>query len=121
MLARRGLAMLADVAEHEPAADGFLAIAVTVFSNLFFELHVPPGCRAEVFGIVEAVGGEVEAVGGELGPLLACHLARLAADAQRRISEEAHDRFQVVKLPRLWDSFRNWQRHRKDRQRHWCT
>ena len=43
-------------------------------------------------GVIVAVAGEVEAVGGQLVPLLAGHLAGLAADAQRRIGEEAHHR-----------------------------
>ena len=60
-----------------------------VVADLLLERDVPPGRRREVAGVVVAVAGEVEAVGGELVPLLAGHLARLAADAERGVGEEA--------------------------------
>ena len=69
-------AVLADVAQHEPGeATGVWAL---------HEMHMPPGVCAEVDSVVIAVSGEEERVrvgaGGKLVPLLACDLARLAAN-----------------------------------------
>src|SRR5207302_1976681 len=74
------LAVLADVAHHEPAAARGVALAVfgrAAVADLFFEGDVAPGSGAEPLGVVVAVAGELEPVGGELVPLLAGDLARL--------------------------------------------
>jgi hypothetical protein len=79
--ARRRRAVLAHVRGHEPARR---AVAV-----LFDERDVAPRVGPERPGVVVGVPGEVQAVLGDVVPLLACNLARLAADADRRIGEEA--------------------------------
>src|SRR5262249_35307003 len=94
LLARRRLAVLADVAHHEPAP-GVEAVAgrrrtrLAALGQLLDELHVPPGGGRERAGVVVAVAGPLEAVGGELVPLLAGDFAGLAADADRRVGVEA--------------------------------
>jgi hypothetical protein len=59
---------------------------------LLDERDVPPGVRAEADGVVIGHAGQVQAVLGDVVPLLAGDLARLAADADRGIGEEAHPR-----------------------------
>src|SRR5207253_11460122 len=79
-------AVLAAVRHHPPAL--LLPVGPVGF-GLLDELDVPPGRRAQRAGVVIAVASQREAVGGQLIPLLARHLARLAADAQARIGEKA--------------------------------
>src|SRR5205807_4789326 len=77
------LAVLADVGDEEPSVLAVRAI------ELLEELDVPPGVPTEVAGVVVADPQPAGAVGGQAVPLLAGHLARLAADAERRVGEEA--------------------------------
>src|SRR6266850_1876292 len=80
-------AMFAHVAHHQPA---FLT---PVLAELLHELHVTPMDAVEAAGVVVAVAGQLApapAGGGELVPLLARHLARLAADAHGRVGIESH-------------------------------
>src|ERR1700749_1334302 len=49
-----------------------------------------PGVGGELAGVVGRLTEEVQPVVGDVVPLLAGHLARLAADADRRVGEEAH-------------------------------
>src|SRR5262249_640751 len=73
-------AVLADVAHHRPRhAPGRAALV---------ELDVAPVLVVELAGVVVAVA-EPGRVAGELVPLLARDLAGLAADAERRVGEEA--------------------------------
>src|SRR5580698_971280 len=81
--ARRVLAVFTDVAHHEPTSD----VAFRV--ELLDEGHVAPRGIRERDSVVVAVAGPVEAVGRKLVPLLAGHLAGLAADADRGVGEEA--------------------------------
>ena len=79
--------MLADVAHHQPAA------VLAVLGELLDELDVPPVDAVELRGVVVAVAAQRvhAAVGaGQLVPLLAGDLARLAADADRRVGVEPH-------------------------------
>src|SRR5262249_22402499 len=79
--AARLRAVLADVAHHVP---GHAALG----GRALMELHVAPVLLVELTGVVEAVA-ERGRVPGELVPLLAGDLAGLAADAERRVGEEA--------------------------------
>src|SRR5262245_2519111 len=79
--AARQRTMLADVAHHAPG-DATLGRAALV------ELHVAPVLLVELAGVVVAVA-ELRGVSGELVPFLAGDLAGLAADAERRVGEEA--------------------------------
>src|SRR5207237_1942226 len=79
--AARHRAVLADVAHHVPG-DAALGGGALV------ELDVAPVLLVELARIVVAVA-ELGRVARELVPLLARHLAGLAADAERRVGEEA--------------------------------
>src|SRR5262249_47877452 len=79
--AARLRAVLADVAHHVPG-DAALRGGALV------ELHLAPVLLVELSGVVEAVA-ERRHVAGQAIPLLARHLTGLAADAERRIREEA--------------------------------
>src|SRR5260370_18788994 len=80
-------AVLADVAHHEPAS------VLPVGAELLDELHVPPVGAVERAGVVVAVAAQhadTPVPRRELVPLLARHLARLAADADGGVGVEAH-------------------------------
>src|SRR5438093_11294199 len=79
--AARQRAVLADVAHHAPG-DAALGGGPLV------ELHVAPVLLVELGRVVVAVA-ELGRVSGKLIPLLARHLAGLAADTERRAGEEA--------------------------------
>src|SRR5205807_4548373 len=57
---------------------------------LLDERDVAPRVRAQVDGVVIGLPGETLDRHRDLVPLLAGHLARLAADAHRRVGEEPH-------------------------------
>src|SRR5436309_3388281 len=79
-------AMLAHVAHHEPAA-------VVRAVELLDELDVPPVRAVELARVVVAVARHLRDAAvrrRELVPVLARHLARLAADTDRRVGEEPH-------------------------------
>src|SRR3954447_21069965 len=59
---------------------------------LLDERHVPPGARAEAAGVVHRHAEQLEPVVGHQVPLLAGHLAGLAADADGGVGEEPHAR-----------------------------
>src|SRR6266478_6511727 len=80
-------AVLADVAHHEPAP------VLPVGAELLYELHVAPVDaveRARVVVAVAAQHADTPVPRRELVPLLARHLARLAADADGGVGVEAH-------------------------------
>src|SRR5215467_7376089 len=79
--AARLRAVLADVAHHVP---GHTALG----GGALVELDVTPVLLVELARVVVAVA-ELGRVPGELVPLLACDLAGFAADAERRVGEEA--------------------------------
>src|SRR5580658_1903821 len=90
-------AMLANIAHHEPAVvirfvtrvvQGS-ALAGRPVGELLDELHMAPGCRRQLRRIVVAIAGPVEPIRGQLIPLLACHLASLAADAYGSVRVKA--------------------------------
>src|SRR5207247_213519 len=81
-LAVLGLAVLAGRRRDRPA--------------LLDERHVPPGVGAEADRVVVRHPGQYQAVVGNAVPLLAGHLARLAADAHRCVGEETHPRRRIV-------------------------
>jgi len=100
-------AVLADVRRHQPlhaVGAGLRRLVVARrradrrhpeigdadVERLLDERHVPPGGGTELLGVVVRHAGEEVAVLGHLVPLLAGHLARLAADAHRGVGEEAH-------------------------------
>src|SRR5690606_11558984 len=86
-------AVLADVAHHQPVGlerahrRGAPPLAV---ADALDEGDMPPGRATEVARVVVAVASEPELVHRQLVPLLAGDLAGLAADAQRRVGQEAH-------------------------------
>src|SRR2546429_3647909 len=82
-------AMLADVGHHQPA----LILPARVGFRLLDELDVAPGGRPQRPGVVATVARHRKPVGGQLVPLLARHLARLAANAQAGIGEETTGSF----------------------------
>src|SRR5439155_11712768 len=81
-------AVLADVRAHQPAQRIHLAVA-TQRLLLLDEGDVAPGVRAELGGVVVRLAGPDHAVLGDEVPLLTGDLAGLAADADRRVREEA--------------------------------
>ena len=85
-------AVLADVAEHQPVAlEGLQARRppAGAVAQPLDEGDVAPGGRAQVDGVVVAEASPPEVVRRQLVPLLAGDLAGLAADAQRRVGQEA--------------------------------
>src|SRR5438128_3331926 len=82
--------MLANVRHHEP---GRLA---AILAELFDELDVPPIHIRKAAGVVIAVAAQdwqavVRArLGGQIVPLMASHLARLTANANRRVGVESN-------------------------------
>src|SRR5204862_5448607 len=89
--------VLTDVAHHQPrltAGDRRrIEHDTVVVRDLLDELDVAPVLRVELTGVVERVGRELGRIPLELIPLLARDLARLAADADRRVREESHRTF----------------------------
>jgi hypothetical protein len=101
-------AVLADVGGHQPAQLAQLAgqlrarrvldeVAVQPVVHihgtpLLDERDVPPGVGAEAAGVVHRHARMAQAVLRDAVPLLARHLARLAADADAAVGEEAHPR-----------------------------
>ena len=110
--AARVRAVLADVRRHEPAqaVGAVVPLAVVLGGLRHAQVHrhpllderdVPPRVGAEVAGVVVRHAQQVQVVGrGHAVPLLARHLARLAADAHRGVGEEADAR-RVVDVPRV--------------------
>src|SRR5699024_4833970 len=64
--------------------------------RLFDEGDMPPTVRVERVAVVVGTAEHVEEVLGNVVPLLAGHLARLAADAHRRVGEEPLPRRRFV-------------------------
>ncbi len=89
LVARSRQAVLAMVAHHEPTVKRRLVghrpqgskNVRRLFGELFNEFHMTPGGRRQLVRIVIAIAGPIKAIRGELVPLLARHLACLAADA----------------------------------------
>src|SRR3982074_3156544 len=78
-------AVLAAVRQHPPA----LILPARIGLGLFDELDVAPAGGPQRSGVVVTVARHRKAVGGQLIPLLARHLAGLAADAEAGVGEEA--------------------------------
>ena len=76
-----------DISQRRPSA-----ASATVGTGLLDEGHVAPGRRAQADGVVVGHPGQAQPVLGHRVPLLAGDLAGLAADADRRVGEEAHPR-----------------------------
>src|SRR5205085_2542459 len=89
-------AVLADVAGHQPAQRILRVVVRPRRLALLDERHVAPRVRAEIRGVVVALARPDEAVLGDQVPLLARHLAGLAADADRGVGEEAHPGLRFV-------------------------
>src|SRR5206468_8649621 len=89
-------AMLAHIAHHQPAA-------VVRAIELLDELDVPPMDTVELARVVVAVArhlADTAILGGQLIPVLAGDLARFAADADGRVSEEPHGFWHIRLSPR---------------------
>ena len=89
--ARRVVAVLADIAHHEPMALIRLHLGRPVLSlaDLLDEGDVPPGIGRQSPRVIVAHAGEAYMVGRQRVPFLACDLTSLAADAARCVGEEA--------------------------------
>src|SRR5262249_18442974 len=89
-LQARGVdAVLADVGHHQPRR----LTALGVGAELLDELDVPPVDVGKAAGVVVAVAAEdvqLQPPPRQAVPLVARHLTRLAADAHRRVGEEAN-------------------------------
>ena len=89
-----GLLVGLDSRVHRLAARGRLhqrgAVGHVHRELLLDERHVAPGVGAQLDRVVVGVTGEPLHRHRDLVPLLARHLARLAADAHRGVGEEAH-------------------------------
>src|SRR5690606_31232413 len=88
-------AVLADVGGELPGEEVGIVAAAADLRLRLHELDVPPGRGAERAGVVVREAAEEEVVRRHLVPLLAGHLARLAADAEGRVGQERggrHDR-----------------------------
>src|SRR4030095_12785381 len=91
--------MLANIREKDPAKR-IVAVAIayrvrsdelTSFLSILFEKQdVPPGGSAEVSSVIIGVSRPREAVIGHFVPFFARDLARLTADANSRVGEEAN-------------------------------
>jgi hypothetical protein len=86
--AARRLAMLADVGRERPGPPFRRIAAAARHDWLLDELHMPPGGVAERERVVVRETAPAQPVLGDVVPLLASHFARLAADAERGVSEE---------------------------------
>src|SRR5262245_29990720 len=110
LLTRRGDAVLADVAHHQPAPVLRLVeqsleredrrghprlprigtrLGERGLVELLDELHVTPRGRGKCPGVVVAVAGPVKTIGRQQVPRLARDLAGLAADTHGGVGEEA--------------------------------
>ena len=85
---RFGLRQVLDRLERADDVEGIVR-QVELREVLLHELDVAPRGRPQRPGVVVTVAGHGKPIGGQLVPLLAGHLARLAADAQAGIREEA--------------------------------
>src|SRR2546423_2128 len=94
--AGRVRAVLADVARHQPAQRILRVVVRARRLALLDEGDVAPRVRAEGRRVVVALARPDETVLGDQVPLLAGHLAGLAADADRRVGEEAHARLGLL-------------------------
>ena len=100
--AARMRAVLADVRLHQPTqrlgtAVGMCDLAVELQRlGLLDEGDMTPRVRVELHGVVVARAGPLEPVLGQEVPFLARDLAGLAADADRRVGEEADSRLRVL-------------------------
>ncbi len=91
-------AVLADITGHQPARavrhrvrrDGGARRDLTGTPDLLDERDMPPRRGAQGARVVVGHAREQEAVFGHRVPLLARHLAGLAADAHRSVGEESH-------------------------------
>ena len=88
-------AVLADVRLHQPA-EVVLAALDRIGRLLLHEGDVPPGVCVQLAGVVVGVSRPGEPVLGHEVPLLAGHFARLAADADGRVREEAQPRLRLA-------------------------
>ena len=98
--ARRMGAVLAHVARHQPP-EGLGVHRLQGDGErlaLLDERDVAPPVRTETLRVVVRHSAEAEAVLGHSVPFLACDFARLAPDADARISEEADAR-EVLAVP----------------------
>jgi hypothetical protein len=85
--------VLADVRRHQPAEPARTAIILdTQRLVLLDEGNVAPGVGPQRGCVVVGTTRENEAVVGDEVPLFAGNLAGLAADADRRVGEEADPR-----------------------------
>src|SRR3954463_15103468 len=94
-------AVLADVGAHQPAERIHLLFAVGIDVQglvLLDERDVAPRVRAELGGVVVRLARPDHPVLGHEVPLLAGDLTRLAADADRRVGEEAHPLLRLVAI-----------------------
>src|SRR5262249_25183101 len=64
-------------------------VPIPAATDLLDEADMAPGRCAECHRVVVAHAAEAVAIGGQLVPLLAGNLTRLAANAERRVGEEA--------------------------------
>src|SRR5207245_4225979 len=87
--ARGVRAVLADVGRHQPAQRLSVLVVEPQRLLLLDERDVPPRVRAERRRVVVRLAGKDEPVLRNEIPLLARDLARLAADADGRVGEEA--------------------------------
>src|SRR5262249_13155515 len=95
--ARGVRAALADVGGHQPAQPAVAVRRRPLGRDahglaLLAEGDVAPAVRAERRGVIVGLAGPDQAVLGDHVPLLARHLAGLAADADRRVGKEPHPR-----------------------------
>src|SRR6266567_3022080 len=93
--------VLAHIGRHQPAEVIRAVVADARIRHrpvLLDERDVPPGVGAEADGVVVGHPGQVEADLRNVVPLLAGDLARLAADADGGVGEEAHAR-RVIAVP----------------------
>src|SRR5205814_8570743 len=93
----RGMrAVLADVGRHEPAQRITILVVSARRLALFDECNVSPRVRAERRRVVVRLPGPDQSVFRDHVPFFARDLAGLAADADRRVGEEAYARLLFI-------------------------
>ena len=79
------LAMFANVRRKRPRIHLRSVATKPRFRCLLHKLHMPPGLGADCTSVVVLIPAPVQTIFADSIPLLACDLASLAADAQRRV------------------------------------
>ena len=90
--------MFADVGRKAPRCQFGTVAAAPDLRRMFHEFHVSPSRVSDGASVVVGEPGPIEPIIADAVPLLARDLARLAADAQRRVGEKCRGRAHAASL-----------------------